>query len=38
MGRYLDFAETEGWDGVLNAIARAMRDEEQERERLLTQG
>lgn len=25
----LNFAETEGWPGVLNAIARAMKDEQQ---------
>jgi hypothetical protein len=35
---YLDFAETEGWPEVFIALARAMREEEQERERLLTQG
>ena len=29
------FAETEGWDGVLSAIARAMREEEQFRRELV---
>lgn len=30
-----NFAETEGWDGVLNAIARAMREEETYRRELV---
>lgn len=34
-GRELvDFAETEGWDGVLTAIARAMREEDAARREL----
>lgn len=33
--RLLAFSESEGWDGVLNAIARAMREEETYRRELV---
>lgn len=36
--KYAEFADRYGWPAVFGALSRAMREIEQERERLLTQG